>query len=172
MSSESPAPAAGAARRLSRLRYAAAQGARVAWYTSHYALLRRMSGSPGAVAESNPPKNAAASRARLRAAFRALLHRGWSDGIRARHPAGPVYTFWDYFRRRWERNAGLRIDHILLSPSIAPRLQSAGVDLWARGEPKPSDHAPVWVKLAPESKAAPRKAVAKAKPRKRQTTRK
>ena len=72
-----------------------------------------------------------------------------------------VYTFSDCFRRRWERNGGLRIDHIPLSPSIAPPLASAGVDLWARGEPKPSDHAPVWVKLAPEGKGKAGKRVTK-----------
>jgi exodeoxyribonuclease-3 len=107
-----------------------------------------------------------------RAAYRKLLKQGWTDSIRELNPDKTIYTFWDYFRRRWERNAGLRIDHILLSPSIAPRLQSAGVDLWARGEPKPSDHAPVWVKLADAERAPVRKAAARAKPRKRAATRK
>ncbi|MEQ1783754.1 MAG: exodeoxyribonuclease III [Hyphomonadaceae bacterium] len=86
-----------------------------------------------------------------RAAYRKLLKQGWTDSIRKLHPNETIYTFWDYFRRRWERNAGLRIDHILLSPSLAPRLHSAGVDKWPRGEAKPSDHAPVWVKLDNET---------------------
>jgi exodeoxyribonuclease-3 len=58
-----------------------------------------------------------------------------------------VYTFWDYFRRHWDTNSGLRIDHILLSPDLAPRLRDAGVDRWVRGEPHASDHAPTWVEL-------------------------
>jgi exodeoxyribonuclease III len=57
-----------------------------------------------------------------RAAFRRLLDQGWTDAVRARHPTGPIYTFWDYKRDRWARNAGLRIDHILLSPPVAERL--------------------------------------------------
>lgn len=83
-----------------------------------------------------------------RAAYRKLLKQGWTDSIRHLHPDETIYTFWDYFRRRWERNAGLRIDHILLSPDLKARLRAAGVDVWVRGKPKPSDHAPVWVELA------------------------
>ena len=82
-----------------------------------------------------------------RAAFRRLLDGGWTDAIRARHPVGPVYTFWDYLRDRWPRDAGLRLDHILLSPSIAGRLVEAGVDRDVRGEPEASDHAPAWAIL-------------------------
>ncbi len=82
-----------------------------------------------------------------RAAFRRLLDEGWTDAIRARHPVGPIYTFWDYLRDRWSRDAGLRLDHILLSPSIAGRLLDAGVDRQVRGEPNASDHAPAWVIL-------------------------
>lgn len=82
-----------------------------------------------------------------RAAFRRLLDQGWTDAIRARHPVGPAYTFWDYKRDRWRRDAGLRLDHILLSPSIAGRLTDAGVDRDVRGEDGASDHAPVWVAL-------------------------
>jgi exodeoxyribonuclease III len=84
-----------------------------------------------------------------RAAYRRLLDQGWTDAIRARHPAGPVYTFWDYKRDRWPRDAGLRIDHILLSPSVAQRLAGAGVDKAVRGEPGASDHAPAWAVLDP-----------------------
>ena len=83
-----------------------------------------------------------------RAAFRRLLDQGWTDAIAASHPGEAIYTFWDYFRDRWSRNAGLRIDHLLLSPSVAPRLVDANVDREVRGREKPSDHAPTWVELA------------------------
>lgn len=107
-----------------------------------------------------------------RAAYRKLLKQGWVDSIRTLYPEETIYTFWDYFRRRWDRNAGLRIDHILLSPSLSPRLKAAGVDRWVRGETKPSDHAPVWVELT-ETRAVrkPRKAAKKASPRKKPTRR-
>jgi exodeoxyribonuclease III len=82
-----------------------------------------------------------------RAAYRRLLDQGWTDAIRTRHPTEPVYTFWDYKRDRWARNAGLRIDHILLSPAVAERLIDAGVDRDVRGEQGASDHAPAWVDL-------------------------
>jgi exodeoxyribonuclease III len=82
-----------------------------------------------------------------RAAFRRLLDQGWTDAIRRCHPAGPVYTFWDYKRNRWPRDAGLRIDHILLSAAVTERLVSAGVDRAVRGEASASDHAPAWVVL-------------------------
>lgn len=88
-----------------------------------------------------------------RGAFRRLLAQGWVDAIRTLHPNEPIYTFWDYFRQHWQRNAGLRIDHLLLSPSLAPRLLGAGVDTWVRGLDHASDHAPVWVQL---SASAPR----------------
>lgn len=84
-----------------------------------------------------------------RAAYQRLLDQGWVDALRARHPGERIYTFWDYFRDHWKRNAGLRIDHLLLSPDLAPRLIDANVDTWVRGGEKPSDHAPAWVKLAP-----------------------
>ena len=84
-----------------------------------------------------------------RAAYQRLLEQGWLDALRSRHPDEPIYTFWDYFRNHWERNAGLRIDHLLLSPELAPRLVDASVDRWVRAENKPSDHAPTWVELAP-----------------------
>ena len=76
-----------------------------------------------------------------------LLGQGWTDAIRARHPEERIYTFWDYFRQHWARNAGLRIDHLLLSEELAPRLMDAGVDRWVRDLPKASDHAPAWVRL-------------------------
>jgi exodeoxyribonuclease-3 len=82
-----------------------------------------------------------------RAAFQRLVEAGWTDAIRMVHPADRVYTFWDYKRDRWARNAGLRIDHLLLTPDLSPRLQDAGVDRAVRGEPGASDHAPAWVML-------------------------
>jgi exodeoxyribonuclease-3 len=82
-----------------------------------------------------------------RAAYARLLAQGWTDAIRALHPDETIYTFWDYFRNAWGRNAGLRIDHLLLSPALAPRLRSAGVDRDVRSWEKTSDHAPVWIKL-------------------------
>jgi exodeoxyribonuclease-3 len=82
-----------------------------------------------------------------RAAYKALLDAGWIDAIRLEHPGETIYTFWDYMRKRWERNAGLRIDHLLLNAELAPRLMAAGVDKDVRGVPGASDHAPVWVRL-------------------------
>ena len=82
-----------------------------------------------------------------RAAYQRLLAQGWTDAIRALHPKEPMYTFWDYMRNRWERDGGLRLDHILLSSALTERLQSAGVDRHIRGLEDASDHAPVWVDL-------------------------
>ena len=82
-----------------------------------------------------------------RAAYQKLLKQGWIDAIRHLHPDERIYTFWDYFRQHWERNSGLRIDHLLLNKALAPRLQAAGVDTWVRGLEKASDHAPAWVRL-------------------------
>jgi exodeoxyribonuclease III len=82
-----------------------------------------------------------------RAAFRRLVDQGWTDAIRALHPKEPMYTFWDYKRQGWARNAGLRLDHLLISPSLAPRLLQAGVDREIRGEEGASDHAPAWATL-------------------------
>jgi exodeoxyribonuclease-3 len=82
-----------------------------------------------------------------RAAYAKLLKQGWTDAIRALHPEERVYTFWSYWRNRYERDAGLRIDHLLLSPDLAARLSKAGVDREVRGQDDPSDHAPVWIKL-------------------------
>lgn len=83
-----------------------------------------------------------------RAAYQKLLAQGWTDAIHKLHADKPMYTFWDYFRNRWERNSGLRIDHLLLNPAAAARLQAAGIDREVRGRDKPSDHAPAWVALA------------------------
>ena len=82
-----------------------------------------------------------------RECWRRLLAQGWVDAIRHLHPQERIYTFWDYFRQHWERNAGLRIDHVLLNPQTAPALVSTGVDTWVRGLEKASDHAPTWVEL-------------------------
>lgn len=82
-----------------------------------------------------------------RAAFRAILDQGWTDAIRSRYPTETVYTFWDYKRGRWSRDAGLRLDHLLLSADLAPRLSDAGVDKVVRGREGASDHAPTWIML-------------------------
>lgn len=82
-----------------------------------------------------------------RDAYARLLAQGWTDSIRHLYPDEPIYTFWDYFRNAWQRNAGLRIDHLLLSPSAAPRLREAGVDREVRGRQGASDHAPTWILL-------------------------
>lgn len=95
----------------------------------------------------------------VREAYRELVAQGWTDALRAMHPEERIYTFWDYFRNAWGRNAGLRIDHLLLSPSLAKRLVGAGVDREVRGREKPSDHAPTWIELSQAGKpAAKRKA--------------
>ena len=91
-----------------------------------------------------------------REAYQRLLGQGWTDALRALHPDESIYTFWDYFRNHWQRNAGLRIDHLLLNEALAARLTDANVDRWVRNQPRASDHAPTWVELADESAAAPR----------------
>ena len=92
-----------------------------------------------------------------RAAYQRLLAQGWTDAIRALHPKEPMYTFWDCMRKRWERDSGLRLDHILLSSALTERLQGAGVDRQTRGMEGASDHAPVWVTLrdGPDRSEAP-----------------
>jgi len=82
-----------------------------------------------------------------RALFKRLLEQGWTDAIRALHPKEPMYTFWDYKRERWARDAGLRLDHLLLNRPAAARLAAAGVDRAVRGEEGASDHAPAWIRL-------------------------
>lgn len=83
----------------------------------------------------------------VRAAYGRLLEQGWTDALRTLHPDATIYTFWDYFRNAYGRNAGLRIDHLLLSPALAGRLAAAEVDRDVRGWEKTSDHAPVWIEL-------------------------
>jgi exodeoxyribonuclease-3 len=92
-----------------------------------------------------------------RAAYARLLAQGWTDSLRELHPQEKLFTFWDYFRNHWPRNAGLRIDHLLLNAALAPRLKDAGVDAWVRGEPKASDHAPAWIELAAAAPPRPRR---------------
>jgi len=93
-------------------------------------------------------------RSMIRTAFARLLGQGWTDVLRARHPTGRVYTFWDYKRDRRRRDAGLRIGHILLSPWLHDRLRDAGVDRDVRGREGASDHAPVWAGLAGDCRSA------------------
>jgi exodeoxyribonuclease-3 len=87
-------------------------------------------------------------RPEVKAAYARLLAQGWTDALRTLHPGERIYTFWDYFRNAYARDAGLRIDHLLLSPALAPRLKAAGVDKAFRGREKASDHAPTWIELA------------------------
>jgi exodeoxyribonuclease III len=91
-----------------------------------------------------------------RAAYSRLLAQGWTDALRTLHPDERIYTFWDYFRNAFGRNAGLRIDHMLLSPPLADRLVDAQVDVAVRGWDKSSDHAPVWVELSDGRKSSRR----------------
>ncbi|MFD2247147.1 exodeoxyribonuclease III [Pontibacter ruber] len=86
-------------------------------------------------------------RPETRAAYQKLLAQGWTDALRKVYPNEVIYTFWDYFRNAFGRNAGLRIDHLLLSPQLENRLKGAGVDREVRGWEKSSDHAPVWIEL-------------------------
>jgi exodeoxyribonuclease-3 len=98
-----------------------------------------------------------------RALFEKLLDQGWTDAIRALHPHEPMYTFWDYMRNRWPRDAGLRLDHLLLSAEARKRLADAGVDREVRGKENASDHAPAWVTLRDMKKGSPSRPVAKKK---------
>ena len=96
----------------------------------------------------------------VRAAYFRLLDQGWTDALRTLHPNETIYTFWDYFRNAFARDAGLRIDHLLLSPQLAKRLVRAEVDSHVRGWEKTSDHAPVWIELADKPVRRPRKKAA------------
>jgi exodeoxyribonuclease III len=80
-------------------------------------------------------------------AFQRLLMQGWTDALRTLYPTEPIYTYWDYFRNAFGRNAGIRIDHLLLSPLLAGRLTAAGVDREICGWEKTSDQAPIWIEL-------------------------
>jgi exodeoxyribonuclease III len=82
-----------------------------------------------------------------RAAYARLVKQGWTDALREQHPEERIYTFWHYMRHRFERDAGLRLDHLLLSPALAKRLASSGVDKAVRSKPGASDHAPTWIEL-------------------------
>ncbi|OZI20359.1 exodeoxyribonuclease III [Bordetella genomosp. 9] len=88
-------------------------------------------------------------RPETRAAFDKLVSQGWTDSLRTCHPDTRIYTYWDYFRNAYARDAGIRIDHLLLNRKLAPRLQDAGVDRDVRGWEKASDHAPTWITLKP-----------------------
>ncbi len=92
-----------------------------------------------------------------RARVARLLGQGWRDAIRTLHPDEPSYTYWSYLRNRWPRDAGLRIDHLLLSKEAAKRLVAAGVDRTVRGADNASDHAPVWIELCDASRSSPRR---------------
>ena len=92
--------------------------------------------------------NDALFRVEVRDAFKTLVSQGWTDAIRKLYPDEVIYTFWDYFRNAYGRNAGLRIDHFLLSPDLDKKLVAGGVDREVRGWEKTSDHAPVWIELA------------------------
>jgi exodeoxyribonuclease-3 len=94
-------------------------------------------------------------RPEVRDAYRRLVAQGWTDALRALHPGERIYTFWKYFRNAFGRDAGLRIDHLLLSPPLAKRLTAAGVDRDVRGREHASDHAPAWIELAEPVKASP-----------------
>lgn len=91
--------------------------------------------------------NDALFRPEIRKAFKKIISSGWTDAIRTLYPDEKIYTFWDYFRNAYQRDAGLRIDHFLLSPQISDKLISGGVERHVRGWEKTSDHAPVWIKI-------------------------
>jgi exodeoxyribonuclease III len=105
-------------------------------------------------------------RPEVREAYRRLLAQGWTDAIRKLHPKERIYTFWKYWRNSFARDAGLRIDHLLLSPSAAKRLKAAGVDRATRARPHTSDHGPAWIELGAvaRSKTNPAAKLKKAKP--------
>jgi exodeoxyribonuclease-3 len=102
-------------------------------------------------------------RPEVREAFRVLVAQGWTDAVRALHPGERIYTFWDYFRNAFGRDAGLRIDHLLLSPAVASRLKAANVDRWVRGVEKTSDHAPTWIELTDSTDHATRRPARRSK---------
>jgi exodeoxyribonuclease III len=93
--------------------------------------------------------NDALFRVETREAYGRLIGQGWTDAIRHLHPEAKMNTYWDFFRNAYERDAGLRIDHLLLNAAAAKRLEGAGVDRDVRGWEKASDHAPAWIELRP-----------------------
>lgn len=101
--------------------------------------------------------NDALFRVETRKAYKTLVDQGWTDALRKLHPGEVIYTFWDYFRNAYGRNAGLRIDHFLLSPGVDKMLISAGVDHHVRGWEKSSDHAPTWIILGEAGKQKAKK---------------
>jgi exodeoxyribonuclease-3 len=104
--------------------------------------------------------NDALFRPEVRNAYAKLVAQGWTDAIRTMHPDERIYTFWDYFRNAYSRNAGLRIDHLLLTSDLAKRMTAAGVDRGVRGWEKSSDHAPTWIELSAIKRAQTKRAVA------------
>ena len=100
--------------------------------------------------------------------WRTLLAQGWTDSLRTLYPDEKIFTFWDYFRNHWPRNAGLRIDHLLLNEALAPRLTAAGVDRWVRDLEKASDHAPTWIEIEADA-AQPRRPKAPPRSRRKRT---
>lgn len=107
-----------------------------------------------------------------RECWKRLLAQGWTDSIRTLYPHERIYTFWDYFRQHWERNSGLRIDHLLLNAPLKKRLRAAGIDTWVRGQPHASDHAPTWIELADEKARGAQKAPKKKMAAKRASVKK
>jgi exodeoxyribonuclease-3 len=103
--------------------------------------------TPADMYETTSYRDNALAQPESRAAFDRLLEQGWTDAIRKKYPTETIYTFWDYMRNRWPRNAGLRIDHLLLSKSLSRKLTGAGVDRDVRGQDGASDHAPAWITL-------------------------
>ena len=100
------------------------------------------------IANPSAMANDALMQPESRAAFRRILSDGWTDALEAKHPRGRLWTYWDYQAGGWQRDAGFRIDHLLLSPEAADRLHAAGVDKEHRGREKASDHAATWIELA------------------------
>src|SRR5919112_191947 len=110
--------------------------------------LRRV-GLPGDPDDTHSRYIDAVVQPEARQMWRRIVNQGWTDALRSFHPADEkLYTFWDYTAGCWQRDLGFRLDHLLCSPEAADRLQDAGVDKWARGQEKASDHAPTWVELS------------------------
>ena len=106
-----------------------------------------------------------------RDAFQRLLDEGWTDALRALHPDGPLWTFWGYLRHRWANDKGMLLDHLLLSPDLAPALRAAGVDRDVRGQEGASDHAPTWIEITRGARRSPRTSPTPAGARRRRPSR-